>query len=83
MSATPEITRYADLIMAEIDADITSGQVPSTVASFSELHSYVDANDYASQVIPETAAPSWDAWMELANHVEAEVTERLRTRTRS
>ena len=80
--STPDISRYADAIMAEIGKDIAAGQVPSTVASFSELHGYVDANDYASQVIPESAAPSWDAWMELANTVEAEVTERLRARTR-
>jgi hypothetical protein len=30
----------------EINADIASGRVPATVASFGELHDYVDANEY-------------------------------------
>ena len=30
----------------EILADIAAGRVPTTVASFSELHNYVDANEY-------------------------------------
>ena len=75
------ISDYADKIMAEIDADIKAGQVPATVASFSELHDHVDANDYALQVIPLDAAPDWDAWMELANTVETEVSTRLAART--
>jgi hypothetical protein len=31
---------------AEVLADIEAGNVPTTVASFSELHDYVDANEY-------------------------------------
>ena len=31
---------------AEILEDIDSGIVPNTVSSFSELHDYVDANEY-------------------------------------
>ena len=46
------ISVYADMIMAEIDGDIRSGHVPATVASFSELHDYVDANDYALEAAP-------------------------------
>jgi hypothetical protein len=30
----------------EIAEDVESGRVPRTVASFSELHEYVDANEY-------------------------------------
>ena len=30
----------------EIIADIASGRVPATVKTFSELHDYVDANEY-------------------------------------
>jgi len=30
----------------EIDADVRSGLIPVDVASFSELHDYVDANEY-------------------------------------
>lgn len=31
---------------SEILADIASGEVPTTVQTFSELHDYVDANEY-------------------------------------
>ena len=31
---------------AEIAMDMRSGRVPTTVKSFSELHDYVDANEY-------------------------------------
>lgn len=31
---------------SEILADIAAGTIPATVASFSELHDYVDANEY-------------------------------------
>lgn len=71
---------YADSIMAEIDHDISIGQVPATVASFAELHDHVDGNDYALQCIPQDAAGCWDEWMELANEVEAEVSRRLAAR---
>jgi hypothetical protein len=74
------ISQYADMIMGLVDADMRLGRIPATVASFSELHDYVDANDYALEVIPRDAAPSWDAWMELANDVEAEVSGRLAAR---
>jgi len=32
----------------EIAADIAAGRVPASVSSFSELHDYVDANDYGA-----------------------------------
>lgn len=75
-----QISKYADAIMSEIRADVKAGTVPATVKSFSDLHSYVDANDYASQVIPQGDL-TWDAWMELANDVETEVSRRLATGT--
>ena len=34
------------LAMRMIVHDMTTGRVPSTAATFSELHDYVDANDY-------------------------------------
>ena len=52
MTSTSE---YADKIMAAIDVDIQAGLIPATVASFSELHDYVDANDYALEAVPFTA----------------------------
>lgn len=82
MATAEQVSRYADHIMTEIDGDIDAGLIPATVASFSELHGHVDANDYASQAIPQDAAPDWDAWMELANTVESEVSARLAARNR-
>lgn len=72
---------WAGEILAEIDSDIRSGLVPATVASFRELHDHVDANDYASQVIPADAAPTWDMWMQTANHVEGLVSAMLAARS--
>lgn len=40
------ITGAVDRAMEEIDQDVASGRVPATVATFSELHDYVDANEY-------------------------------------
>jgi hypothetical protein len=73
------ISEYADRIMAEIDGDIQAGHVPATVASFSELHDHVDANEYL------TDAGYWwentDESMAFVNAVEAEVSRRLTART--
>ena len=63
--------------MAEIRHDIEAGMVPAGLRDFGELHGHVDTNGYALQVIPEDAAPGWDAWLELANDIEAEVSRRL------
>lgn len=47
MTATAiEIYRAIDRAKREILADIASGRVPATVADFSTLHDYVDANEY-------------------------------------
>ena len=47
---------------AEILEDIDSGIVPSTVSSFSELHDYVDANEYGGLCS--------DAWFCLPEHAD-------------
>jgi hypothetical protein len=46
---------------SEIHADVRNGIVPKTVASFAELHDYVDANEYGGfcDEGPDTAWP-WD-----------------------
>lgn len=36
----------AEEIKREITSDVASGQLPKDVASFSELHDFVDANEY-------------------------------------
>jgi hypothetical protein len=40
------IARTVDNAKTLILDDISAGMIPSTVASFSELHDYVDANEY-------------------------------------
>ena len=76
--ASDTIRAYADTIMAEIHKDIADGTVPASVGSFSELHDYVDANDYAQQAgVPTYVADADDPW-EIVNTVEAEVDARLK-----
>ena len=41
-----ELHRVVERAKAEILADVASGTVPNTCASFSELHDYTDANGY-------------------------------------
>jgi hypothetical protein len=76
------VDRWADEIMSMIDDDIdmavsSRGDVmPATVASFSELHEYVDANDYLiSAEVPWSADD-----MSVTNAVTDEVTRRLAAR---
>lgn len=52
------VTIAADQMKAEILADIESGRVPPTVSTFSELHDYVDANEYGGMCDP-TQHASW------------------------
>jgi len=42
----PGIPATVERMKAEIMADVRRGRVPRLVASFSELHNYVDANGY-------------------------------------
>ncbi len=41
-----EVRRVVERAKTEILADVASGTVPSTCASYSELHDYTDANGY-------------------------------------
>jgi hypothetical protein len=40
------VSDYADLIMVMVREDIADGTVPAGVASFTDLHDHVDANEY-------------------------------------
>lgn len=40
------VEQHIEQAKTEILADIASGSVPKSVSSFSELHDYVDANEY-------------------------------------
>ena len=41
-----DTTAVVESLKKDILEDIASGRVPATVSSFSELHDYVDANEY-------------------------------------
>jgi hypothetical protein len=77
------VNRWADEIMVMIDEDIDfavshRGDVmPHTVSSFSELHEYVDANDYFIQAEVPWSIDDQD----VTNAVGDEVTRRLAART--
>jgi hypothetical protein len=43
---TPNLQETIARMKSEILADIVAGTVPASVSSFSELHDYVDANEY-------------------------------------
>ena len=60
-----DINRYADQVMEMIDEDIADGvgacdrhgPIPPDVPGFGELQSYVDANCYLLDVVPNDGAP--------------------------
>ncbi len=76
---TETIDHYATQIMVMIGEDIYEGVVPETAISFSELHEYVDANEYMIQ-----ADVPWDPDDEPTQAfyvaVQDEVTDRLARR---
>jgi len=58
MEATPSNLAHFSLgMIQEIKADMAAGTVPATVKDFSQLHDYVDANEY---LINALAAAGWD-----------------------
>ena len=62
----------------EILSDIDDGIVPATVATFSELHDYVDANEYAG-LCDENFMPSdSQEGADIANEVQGQIDEWLR-----
>jgi len=74
-----EADRFATAVARckqEILADIASGRVPATVASFSELHDYVDANEYGGGAEDWSEEKSGtdefcDFWNRVQNEVDA------------
>jgi hypothetical protein len=73
------IAEYANHIMGEIANDIAEGRMPANVRSFSDLHTYLDANDYTPDA--GIAYTGTDENLALINDVEDEVGRRLATRT--
>jgi hypothetical protein len=54
----------------EISDDIAAGIVPAGVASFAELHDYVDANEYGGLCDPEAYGDSERYGVEFAAAVQ-------------
>lgn len=74
---TRTIAEYADQIMTAIDEDIAEGVVPGSVASFTDLHDYVDANEYLLNIEVPWGADDPSGTDEVWNAVTAEVNRRL------
>lgn len=74
MTDTQDVRRYADAIMAMIEEDEESGQVPRGVSSWDELDDSVDTDDYCRQAhLPSGTREAAD----LRNAVSEEITRRL------
>ena len=63
----------------EIKGDIDAGIVPATVDSFSQLHDYVDANEYAGLCDDNFMNPASQEGADIANEVQWQIDEWLRT----
>jgi hypothetical protein len=76
------MARYADAIIAEIDADIAVGVLPTGIATFGDLHDHVDANEYLQEAgVPFGTDPGAGAdGCEAVNAVTTEVDRRLTAR---
>lgn len=64
----------------EILEDMAAGRVPRSVKSFSELHSFVDANEYGSLNASPPLLPGGDVDVQSANDMQTEVGRWLATR---
>ncbi|WP_343466294.1 hypothetical protein AAI421_17995 [Rhodococcus aetherivorans] len=64
-------------IKREILADIAEGTVPADVASFSELHDYVDANGYADELVSKREES--ETWVDFVNAITDEIDAWIRS----
>ncbi|WP_194838446.1 hypothetical protein [Nocardia sp. XZ_19_369] len=70
MEPTPAtIDGIARVMMIQIRTDFTVGRLPETVASFTELHAYVDANDYAARSVERYSRETGRDWLDFVNEV--------------
>lgn len=77
--ATHHHTRFDDLLeeaWAELLMDIRAGLVPDHVRSFTELHDYVDANEYVPERAIDWGLPPAGRY-DLANELTAVIDARL------
>ena len=66
-----ELRRVVERAKAEILADVAAGTVPSTCASFSELHDYTDANGYGGAFERPFDNNETDFWNAVQDAVDA------------
>ena len=66
-----ELRRVVERAKAEILADVAAGTVPSTCASFSELHDYTDANGYGGAFDRPFDNNETDFWNAVQDAVDA------------
>jgi hypothetical protein len=70
-----------ELSLSEIRDDVRMGTVPTSVATFSELHGYVDANEYGGLCQGADGPIDWCAdsdWVEIGNEVQYAVDDWIR-----
>lgn len=76
------MTPDARHVITEIRADVAAGTVPATVATFSELHDHVDANEYLLGAprfrAVYDAAECADDWLPAGNSLADEVDHAIR-----
>lgn len=60
-----------------IEADIIGGDVPTDIASYDDLHLYVDANDYTDTLVSYTG--DIDDWFSRINAVTDEINQWLQS----
>jgi hypothetical protein len=80
MTTFVSLEATVDAMKAEITYDIINGTVPTTVSTYSELHDYVDANEYGSDTAFDTLVDTdeWDNVVEHLNRAQNVVNEWLR-----
>lgn len=63
-----EATKYCKAMIID---DINAGLVPDDIASFHEIHDYVDGNEYFIEALGTDIG--FDELIEIANEVQAEL----------
>ena len=66
-----DLTTTIEHAKREVLADVATGIVPATCASFSELHDYVDANGYGGAFEDDSPEPDWDGWNTVQSAIDA------------
>lgn len=65
----PGAVQLADAMWAAIQEDMAEGVVPASVATFGELHEYVDANCYALDHLPDYSFEAHNALINAAEDI--------------